>query len=249
MARYKSANDILKQVAVEVGLLPINNPVASTEEAYIQLVGLLNAAGQELLELHPWQTLTRTYEIDLASKGDPDTSGIYDLPADFGYMIDQTGWDRTNRVAVGGPLSAQDWTYLQGRDLVSQTIYVSFRQWEGKMHLFPQPVPESLHLTFEYSSRDWVRDASAIETTRDEVITGSDVVMLPPLLVTKFTKMKFLQAKGFDASAAALEFDTVLQSQTGKDTGAPILSAGNNGRTFPYLDPYRNTGDTGYGVS
>jgi len=36
---------------------------------------------------------------------DISTGGTYDLPADFNYMIDQTGWDRTNRVSIGGPLS------------------------------------------------------------------------------------------------------------------------------------------------
>jgi hypothetical protein len=246
MARYKSVNDIIKQVAVEVGLLPINNPVASTEEAYVQLVGLLNAAGQELVELHPWQMLTRTYTIQTDSST-RNNDGIYDLPSDFNYMIDQTGWDRLNDVAVGGPLSAQDWTYLEGRDLVSSTIYASFRQWEGKIHIFPQPPPEDLHITFEYSSRNWLKDASGDEPNRDEIGEGSDIILLHPLMVTKFCKVKFLQAKGFDATAAAMEFDTVFQGQIGKDTGAPILSASGNGRGYPFLNAWYNVGDTGFG--
>jgi len=247
MSRIKSVNDILKQVAIEVGLLPINSPVDSAEEAYIQLVGLMNTAGQELTELQPWQRLVKTYEI-LTKDGD---SGVYPLPSDFSYMIDQTGWDRNNQVPVGGPLSAQDWTYLLGRDLVSSTIYVSFRQWEGKMHLFPQPPPVGLRVTFEYMSTDWLRNPTELIEqggTHDEIQAGSDICLLDSLLITKFVKTKFLQAKGFDYSAAAIEFENMLNSQSGKDTGASILSASNSNRTFPYLSPYRNTGDTGMGM-
>jgi hypothetical protein len=60
--------------------------------------------------------------------------------------------------------------------------------------------------------------------------------------------VKMLEAKGFDASAARLEFENMFDSRTGKDEGASILSAGRNSRGFPYLSPYGNTGDTGYGV-
>jgi hypothetical protein len=246
MSRIKSVNDILKQAAMEVGLLPINSPVDSAEEAYIQLVGLMNTAGQELTEVNPWQRLVKPFEI-LTKSGD---SGIYDLPSDFNYMIDQTGWDRNNQVMVGGPLSAQDWTYLEGRNLVSSTIYVSFRQWEGKLYLFPQPPPEGMRITFEYMSTDWLRNPTEQFDpggTHDEIQAGSDLCLIDSLLMTKMVKVKFLQAKGFDASAAAMEFENVLNSQLGKDTGAPVLSASKSGRQFPYLSPYGNTGDTNFG--
>ena len=39
----------------------------------------------------------------------------------------------------------------------------------------------------------------------------------------------------------------MMGSRTGKDTGAPILNAANASRGFPYLSPYYNTGDTGFG--
>jgi hypothetical protein len=66
-------------------------------------------------------------------------------------------------------------------------------------------------------------------------------------LIGKFVKLKFLQAKGMDHAAAAIEFETYLNSRTGKDTGAPILNSSGNGRGFPYISPYCNTGDTGFG--
>jgi hypothetical protein len=246
MSRYLPVDTIINRAALEVGLLPSPTPTNDQDEAFIQLVGLLTGAGQELCELHSWQVLVKRYEINTNPAND-GTSGSYDLPDDFNYMIDQTGWDRKNRVAIGGPLSAQDWTYLAGRDLVSQTIYASFRQVDGKIDIYPQPAPEDMLITFEYISRNWLMEQGQTIPNRDDIGAGSDLCVLDPQLTIKFLKLKFLQAKGFDTSAAGLEFDTMLNSRIGKSEGAPVLSASNSTRGFPYLTPYGNTGDTGYG--
>lgn len=243
MPRYSTATDILNRTALEVGLVPVTDPVSDPDEAFVQLTGLLSSAGQEMVELHPWQILTNVFEFTTA----PSDSGTYDLPEDFSYMIDQTGWDQTNRVAVGGPLSAQDWSYLVGRDLVSQSIYASFRLVDGKFDLFPQPPPQGLKIRFEYIGRNWVTEAGQDNPNQDTIKKGSDIVNYEPILIIKFLKCKFLEAKGFDPSSARMEFETMFLSRTGKDEGAPILSASSSMRGFPYLHPYYNTGDTGYG--
>ncbi len=244
MSRAESANDIINQAAVEVGLVPVTDPVASTSDEWIQLTALLTSAGRELVELHAWQALMKPFELITS---DQDT-GTYDLPDDFAYMIDQTGWDRSNRVAIGGPLSAQDWSYLLGRDLISQSIYASFRLVDNKFDLYPQPPPDGLEIRFEYISRFWVVEAGSPAPNQDKIIAGSDIVLYQPTLITKFLKAKFLEAKGFDSTSARLEFDHMFNSRTGKDEGAPILNAANNSRGFPYLHPYYNTADTGFGL-
>ncbi len=96
MPRQKTANDIINRAAVECGLLRDNNPVGSTDENFIQLTELLNAVGQELVEVHPWQVLVKEHQIT-TSRFD---TGNYPLPADFAYMIDQSGWERTNTRAL-----------------------------------------------------------------------------------------------------------------------------------------------------
>ena len=243
MARLSSANDIINRVAVEVGLTRTADPVSSSDESFIQLTELLNAAGQELVELHQWQALVKVFALTTAA-GD---TGTYDLPDDFSYMIDQTGWDQSNRAAIGGPLSAQDWTYLKGRDLISQSIHASFRLTDNKFDLFPQnPVPEGLRVSFEYISRHWVAEEST-GGRKDAVDAGSDIVIYEPILIVKFLKVKFLSAKGFDTTAAATELENMFNSRTGKDTGAAILSASSSSRGMPYLSMYGSTPDTGYG--
>ena len=243
MPRFSTATTVINRAAVEVGLLPTPDPMSSADETFIQLRGLLNGAGQELVDLHPWQVLNRTFEFQTKDGDD----GSYDLPDDFSYMIDQTGWDKSNRVAIGGPLSAQDWSYLDGRDLVSQSIYASFRLVDNKFDLYPQPPPVGLDIRFEYISRNWVVEQNFTDY-KDEAEGTSDIVLYEPLLIIKMLKCKFLEAKGFDGTAARHEFEILLASRQGKDEGAAILSASNNSRGFPYLHPYYNTGDSGFGV-
>jgi hypothetical protein len=243
MARYATATDIINRVAVEVGLLPDTDPVGTTDTTYVQLTGLLNAAGQELVEMNAWQALRAVYQFTTA---DGDT-GVYDLPSDFSYMIDQTGWDLSNTVPIGGPLSPQVWSYLLGRDLVSQTIYASFRLVDGTFNLFPQPPPTGIDVRFEYISRNWVLEAGVAGTRKDLVSVGSDTVLYEPIMIIKFLKVKWLDAKGFDSTAARMDFDSMYSGRVGRDTGAPILNAGAGVRWPPYLNAWYNVPDSGYG--
>jgi hypothetical protein len=243
MARFETAANIINRAAVEVGLSKSTSPVGDPDELYQQLVELLNSAGQEMVELHPWQALVSQYRV-ITSDTD---SGEYALPADFSYMIDQTGWEHTNRTQVAGPLTAQDWTYLAGRDLVSSSIYVSFRLQDGKFTVYPNnPVPDALDINFEYINRNWLEEA-VTSTPTDTISNDADIVLYEPILIVKFLKVKFLESKGFDATSARTEFQNMFDSRTGKDTGAKLLNAGKAGRGYPYLHPYANTPDTGYG--
>jgi hypothetical protein len=253
MARYESANTIINDTALEVGLVPASDPFSSQDEAYIQLRGLLTSVGRQLVDMHEWQILTGSYEITTA---DGDT-GDYPLPEDFSHMINQTGWNQSTNLPIGGPLSPQDWSYLVGRDLASTTIYASFRLEDGIFRIFPQPPPPDITISFEYASRNWVTESGAqpqaVTTSsssvgvKDRPDAGTDVILYSPLLVVKFLKMSFLSAKGFDSSAAFAEFQQVFNARTGMDTGSPILSASNRSSGFPYLDGYRNVGDTNFG--
>jgi hypothetical protein len=247
MARYENANQIINDAALEVGLIPVDDPFSSQDEAFIQLRGLLTGAGRELVDMHNWTVLVNNFSVTVQ----PGDSGDYPLPDDFNRMINQTGWDQGNNLPVGGPLSAQDWTYLEGRDLASTTIYASFRLEDGIFRIFPQPPPESLVISFEYISGNWVQEVSQLKTApgvKDRPTTGTDIVLFQPVMMVKMLKMQFLAAKGFDNSAGVGEFMRLFNARTGQDAGASILSASNANSVYPYLSGYRNVGDTRYGM-
>jgi len=243
MARFKSINDIVNQVAVEVGVPKAADVFSATDVAFEQLTTLANACGMELLQDAAWEGLVREHAF-VTQVGD---SGVYELPPNFAYMINQTGWDRTNNVMLGGPLSAQEWAYLEGRDLVNQTIYATFREVDNKFNLFPQPPPVGLNIHFEYISRDWVLVNGQADQYSDMCVQPADVPLFEPHLFERLLKLRFLEARGFDTAMAASQYDKSFTSWKGKDKGAPILNAGNSYGGVPYLDGFRNTPDTNFG--
>jgi hypothetical protein len=152
-------------------------------------------------------------------------------------MMDQTGWDQNNQLPIGGPLSSQEWAFVNGIDGAATTIYASFRLAENKLQIWPQPTPEGLVISFEYISRNWLLEAGTGGQRLDRPQNGTNLVLFEPILMVKFLKLKFLSAKGFDTTTAARELDLMFGSRTGKDSGAPVLSAGGNGFGYPYLGP------------
>lgn len=240
---FLTAGRIINDVAVDVGLDPINDPVSSGAKQFVQLTRQLSIAVEEIAEIHEWEQFKRQYSFVTDVATYPD--GEYPLPTDFHYMIDQTQWDRSNDLPLGGPLSSQEWQYLLGSSTVSSTISASFRQQEGVLALWPAPPADGLTIAFEYASRNWIR-AAADDAWQQEVDTQADVVWLPPSLIRAYLKSKYLSSKGFSNVDAAEAVSYFLNSSGGKNGGAPILSMSGMGGGNRYIN-IRNVPDTGYG--
>ena len=247
MSRMFTVDKILNDVAVECGLTPSSQPWETTDPAFVQLRYLLNGAGQELLELYPWQVLRREHTIITDSVTYPDQS--YPLPTDFGYMIDQTGWDRSSNLPLQGPTTPQQWTYLEGRNLASSTVYASFQLDQNNIQLFPSGIADGKEITFRYISRHWAEKGSSPSITGlYELDAANNRVRYEPILIKRLLKVKFQAAKGFDNSNAIQEFIRAMDSWTGKSKGAQILNASGGWRRHTLLNAYRNAPDTGYGT-
>ena len=119
-------------------------------------------------------------------------------------MIPQTGWTRDQNVPLFGPLSAQEWQYLEGRNLLDSTIYASFRYAENKLRLYPYPPPDNQEIALEYMSRNWLEKAGG--GYRDSVQANDDTVLYAPILAVKALKRAFLAARGFDTTRADQEY-------------------------------------------
>lgn len=244
MAKYDTAANIINDTAVECGLQAIADPFASSSQEYVQLCRLLTTAGRELIGVHQWERMVATHSITTTSL---DT-GVYDLPDDFLYLINQTGWTPTNRLPLGGPLSAQDWSFITGSGWNQYTIYISFRQYAGKFNILPNdPVPDAQEITFEYI-RNTFGIPAGVTDPDDYVnrIEASDTtVLFPPILMVKMLKLRYLEAKGFDTTAALAQYNTALATWIPKDVSMPVLNMSNR-RLFPYLD-WRNIPETNFG--
>ena len=240
-----TASKILNRVAAEVGIEPVSDPYSpSAPQEFKQMRYLLNTAGEELCTAHPWEILSKSHQITTQSTD----SGNYPLPDDFYYMINQTGWERSSNVPLMGPLSPQDWTYLQGRESVNETLYASFRLKEGTFSIFPQPPPDGLNITYEYINKNWVRDGSNATQFKDEVMGAADTPLFDKTLISRYLKVKYLESKGFDTTKAQDDFNQCFDFLTGFDKAAPVLNAGRGRRGIAYLNGAYNIPDTGFGL-
>lgn len=243
MGRFQTAGVTVNHVAAECGLSPVTDPFASTDPAFVQLCTILTSSGRELYAMQEWQTLRKKHTITVA----PGDTGDYPLPDDFGYMVDQTGWNPTNRLPLGGPVTVQNWEYLVNTGLATSTIYITFMIDEGLFRTLPEPPRVGQVITFVYVSRWWAAvTAAPTVPAQDSVQLSTDVILFEPILIEKMLKMRFLEAKGFDTTAAANQFINMFNSFTGKDETAQTLNMARM-RVFPYLG-WRNIPETNYGL-
>ena len=214
-----SANDILNRVAVETGLDEVTDPFTSGDKNFVQMKALLNIAGEELCDLYDWEFLTRVHSIVTDSLD----SGDYALPTDYLKMLNQTGWEAVNQNPLNGPLSAQEWRCLVA-STVNSPIYVSFRLREGYFSILPQPVTDGLEISFEYQSRNWVIDSSDGTTKVQTCNDGADIPLFDKTLISRYLKVKWLEAKGLDSTKAQADLNQCFGLKTERDKGAPILN-------------------------
>lgn len=156
---FDTAGNIINQAAVEVGLAAQSDVYASTDQNFIQLRTLLVSLGNDLWREKEWTQLQQVYTFTSVAN-----QARYSLPADFGSMIEQTGWNRTNRLPLGGPLSPQEWEYFKAR-LVGVVFTVLFRPMNQQLWLYPDTgTPGGYVIAFEYVSRYWAVAATTHAT-------------------------------------------------------------------------------------
>jgi hypothetical protein len=229
MAEYWTAVDILKQVAGELGLSRPATIVGIEDIQSVQLLSLMNAAGNELVVYYPWAQFSKEWVWNTV-----EGQGDYPLPDDWSYFRDQTQWDQTNRWPLLGPKSPQEWAWLKG-SLVAALPRQRFRVADGKFKLWPVPGSSDQTMSMEYIVKYWVKTNSS--QVKDMVNQDSDIVLFNPWLMIKFIKLKFYELKGFPTGGVQGDFMRIFTSLTGKDVGAKILSLAPR-HTSEYLGPW-----------
>lgn len=237
-----TAGDIINRAAKYVGLAAVTDPYAETDPSFVLLCALLTDVGQEICRLREWTHLQQETTLTTVAAQE-----AYDLPSDFRGMIEQTGWNRSSRLPLGGPLSPQEWQYLNGFGS-NLTVTVLFRPLRQQLHIYGgASIPAGLVIAYEYRSSWWVQPEGQSTATQAEPTASSDLILFDPLLMTRALRLAFLKARGFDTSAAQADYDTALQLIASEDAPGPILSLnGRGGDGVPMLG-LRNIPDTGYG--
>ena len=228
---WDTAGNIINDAAVELGLGTDADPYTSTDPVFIQLRALLKSTGRKLLSEHQWTQFRREYTFTTVLG-----TNSYDLPADFHDMRDQTGWNRTNRLPLGGPLSPQEWQYLKAR-LAGVVFTVLFRPVDKKILIYPDVnTPGGYVIAFEYRSLFWAHTTNDASLASLSAPTAStNYVFFDPTLALHALKLAWARAKGFDSTAIQQDYDEALVKARNFDSPAPVLSL--NKKMHMGIDP------------
>lgn len=221
------------------------DPAGTTDPSVQQMVQAVNLAGLDLLAMHDWQELTKTHTLSIQAATPGVSEQAFDLPEDFYEFVDQTQWNSTQQWPAVGPVSPQQWQQL----LIRQTLPTLSFYWQvrgGQLYILSPPV-DAQNLSFFYQSIAWVQDQDDATTYKNRATKNGDKILISGQLVTMYARVKWLEMKGLDSSAAMRDFQVLFENYKGNERGASTLSMVRTTR-FPFINAINNVADTGYGV-
>ena len=166
----------------------------------------------------------------------------YSLPADYDRLVDRTQWDKTKHWEMLGPESAQQWQWLKS-GYIATGPRLRWRLLGQYFQIWPL-ISASEYLGFEYISNGWATSSAGV--SKSAFTADDDTCIFPTRVMILFTKMKYMEIKGFDATAVTRDFKRFLDISKAEDAGAATLSFAP--KPSQVLVGWSNVPDSGYGT-
>jgi len=223
---------VVRAAAGELGLTVPTSALNNADLIVTQLVALTRAVGSELVARRNWRNLVREHSFTTT------TADRYALPDDYRQPVNDSMWDGTNHWPLDGPMLTQEWQYLQ-KGIVSGGPRMQFRMVRNTIEVRPQPVTAGVELSFYYLGGWWIYTEGAAATDDydylEDFTSDTNLIVFPDRLMINGVKLKFLQAKGFDSSAIALDFQNALDDSIAGDTGAQTINLAQGVAHYPLV--------------
>lgn len=233
----KTLLQIVQSVTQELLLNSPNSVLSNTDKTVKQFNALVVAACDELLDMYDWQQLTVKQTITTVP-----SVALYPIPADYQRYVSDTAWDKSNAWPMAGSFNPQDWQTLTS-GIVQTGPYTDYRLNLNKIELLPTP-QGALDLSIVYISNYYVING-VTGLPQPTFQNDSDTTLFQDRLLINFTKLKWLQTKGFDTTAATQDFNSSLAMAKGSNVPSPSLMMA---PTFnDYLVGVLNVPDGNYG--
>lgn len=217
---------IVENVCDEIAIQKPTSVIASTESNAIQMLALANRGGKVLARRRKgnvgWAVLTRLETITTIN----GTAG-YALPSDFGQLVDNTLWDRTNFWKLRGPLTPAQWQVFKSGILAGSTgprrrVRITRASATNVKQIEIDPVPTSADtLVYEYVSNGWCQTGTDAKTAWS---ADTDTAILLEDLLEMDLKWRMLKAKGREYADDFKEFELEVAQELSADDGSPILN-------------------------
>lgn len=150
------------------------------------------------------------------------SQGLFPLPSDFDRQIDRTHWDKSKRWEMLGPETPQQAEWLRS-SYISTGPRVRYFYQGGYFQIWPALGSEEV-LVYDYLSKSWIYAAAGTSPTKQAFTVDTDTTIFPDALMRALIKLKYLEAKGMDTTAAFRYYDQQLDLAKAHDAGSPTLA-------------------------
>ena len=219
---------LLAAIQNALGEMGQNRPqvvVSSTDKEAQQMFSLMQALCDELAAQYDWQELLTSYTFATV----PGQSA-YRLPADCLRIVNQTIWDETAQEPVCGPRSNASWAVMRS-GLGANAVRTNYRLQGSSLILLPTPT--AVHtLSFEYITAKYVLNAGD-NAQKMDFANDADGFVFPDRLITNGLKLKYLESKGLDTSAALSDYNLALDAAKASNHSASPIRL--NKPSFPFI--------------
>lgn len=238
MAQYETANTIISDSAVELGLVssPITNPFASPDPNILQLCALLKTVGRRLRNAHDWSQLRFSVVQQLSI-----ATAIYDLPLGFDRLVHNGVWNSTQQRPIF-PATPAEWAML--RNTASSLLQPPYRLEGNKLVFYIEP-PAADDIDIAYLTYYWVSTDNAASVPSTDVPADTLYCWFDSHLLICALKLAFKRAKQMDSAAEQQDYEDAFAASTGANDAARTLRMA--GRTRPHFIDASNLPETGYG--
>lgn len=224
---------VVQNAADEIGITRPSTVIGNSNQTVRQMLALLNREGKNLAKMRNamgggWTVLERTHTFSTS-----DGEDEYALPSDYGELLGDTVWDRSNYWQVRGPLSPADWQALRSGLVNNAALRKKFRirrvadfsDETRKFSIEPEPSATET-VAFEYLSNAWVADSAGTTFYTDFSNADDDQGLLPEDLLEMGLIWRFKKAKSFDYTADLAEYEIERDKRFAQDAGPSSVSIG-----------------------
>lgn len=223
---------ICQSVARDCGFSVPSTIIGNGDDTAAMLLALANKSGKSLAG-YSWQALQKEYTFPTVA-----STASYAIPADYGWIENDTVWDRTNLWAMRGSLSPQEWqVYKSG---ISSTTPRSRFRVKGNL-IFIDPTPSAVvTVALEYVSDKWAWDGAA--TYANNFVTDAYLSLIDEFLIELDVSWRFLERKGLAYAEAKADAEEQIWLALGQDQPHNSVNLGQSDMPWPPLPSLPVTG-------
>lgn len=232
----------------ELGITPPSLLIGASDPQELQYLAVANAAAEEVRDDpdNGWCVLERLNLFN-SVQGQAE----YDLPLDYGRLIIDTVWDRSQLTPMQGPLSPALWQTIKS-GLIGNGIYFTryrvVRSATSPKKVFvvdPSSPNTGSPLVFEYQSTHSFA-AADLSSTSASIQDDTNVFLMGDKLLKLAFKWMWRRENGLEYSTYLEQYNQALDLEVARDRPQPGFSLEGNRYRQNFLG-YMNIPDTGYG--